>query len=189
MQKVITLREKAAIYAFVAGVLETWTDCFTVAMQDNEDVIRRRGGLATMVARWKARQDIKDLYLNAQRYFMERDDAAVQRWRRENPGTMEEERNDAPKVAGECVRIETPTNAGRKTVDYTDPKNQARKLNELINRADNTGEALDALKVIISTQKADRDAARDGRQVRAYIPMGCNDCPLYQSKAQGIKKR
>ena len=142
-----------------------------------------------MVARWKARQDIKDLYLNAQRYFMERDDAAVQRWRRENPGTIEEERKDAPNVAGESVRQESPTIAGRGSVDYTDPKNQARKLNELVNRADNTGEVLDALKVIIATQKADRDAARDGRQVRAYVPIGCNDCPLYQSKAQGIKKR
>ena len=191
MQKLITLREKAAIYALVSGALETWTDCFVVAMQDHEDVVRRRGGLATMVARWKARQDIKDLYLNAQRFYIDKADQAVEKWKRENPTHKDTEKGgneDAPGVLGDNVRTEPQTPGGRKTVDYTDPKNQARKLNELINRADNTGEALDALKVIIQTQKADRDAARDGRQVRAYIPMGCNDCPLYQRAAQKAKK-
>lgn len=188
MQKVITLREKAAVYALVSGVLETWTDCYVVAMQDHEDITRRRAGLATMVARWKSRQDIKDLFLNAQRYYLDKDAAAVERWKRENPTHETGGNEDAPGVLVDNVRTDNKTPGNRKTVDYTNPENQARKLNELVNRADNTGEALDALKVIIQTQKADRDAARDGRQVRAYVPIGCNDCPLYQRAAQGTKK-
>jgi len=70
-------------------------------------------------------------------------------------------------------------------VDYTNPKNQADKLNELINTADDPSEALDALKVIISSQRADKESAKQGRQVRTYIPINCTDCPLYQ----GVKEK
>lgn len=195
MQKPITTRERCAVYALAAGVVNNWTDAFIVSTQDHEDVTRRRGGLTTMVTRWKQRQDIKDLYLAAQRYFMERDDEAVKRWQREhpnnNPGnTGDLAGNQSGDGNGGNICTEAQPTAKRGTmVDYTNPVNQSKKLNELINRADNTGEALDALKVIIQTQKADRDAARDGRQVRAYVPISCNDCPLYQNAAQFAKKK
>ena len=72
---------------------------------------------------------------------------------------------------------------GARIIDYTNPENQTRKLNELINTASDAGEALDALKVIIQGQKADRDAAKEGKTVRAYLPVMCSGCPLYEKAA------
>lgn len=60
-------------------------------------------------------------------------------------------------------------------VDYSDPANQRRKLNELINTADDAGEILDALKVMISGQK-DGQAAKERKQVLAYLPLQCSEC-------------
>ena len=82
--------------------------------------------------------------------------------------------------------VRNESDAGRKgarIIDYTNPENQTRKLNELINTASDAGEALDALKVIIQGQKADRDAAREQKTVRAYLPVMCSGCPLYEKAA------
>ena len=81
----------------------------------------------------------------------------------------------------ECVHTEKPPILKSSNfVDYSSPAAQQAKLNELVNTADDPGEALDALKVIIQAQKADREAAREGRTVRAYLPQACTDCPMYQ---------
>ena len=71
-------------------------------------------------------------------------------------------------------------NQQSKFVDYSNPENQRKKLNQIINQASNSGEALDALKVIISGQKDDRQAAREQKQVKIYLPLICYDCPLYE---------
>lgn len=63
--------------------------------------------------------------------------------------------------------------------DYTDPAQQKKKLNEIINEAKDNGEALDALKVIIQGQKNDQESARDKQVQRFYTPLRCYECPLY----------
>ena len=68
--------------------------------------------------------------------------------------------------------------AGR---DFTNPENQKRLLNELINSATDPHDKLDAVKVIISGQRDDRQAAREQKQVRFYLAQRCTECPLYQS--------
>lgn len=175
MQKVVTLREKACIFAFAAGYIETWSDCFAISQEGDEGTIRRKAGFNSMVSRWKQRQDIQDTYINAQRFFYRREEQLKEELRQE----MAKEGREMEE--GGSKRTEAGPTAKRGAIDYTNPENQAKKLNELINRADNTGEALDALKVIISSQRADRDAARDGKQVRAYIPITCDNCPLYET--------
>lgn len=86
-----------------------------------------------------------------------------------------------------CTKNEKPAPVA-KFVDYSSPEAQRAKLNELVNTADDPGEALDALKVIIQGQRADRDAAKDGRTVRAYIPMYCAACPMYQKARKRAEK-
>jgi hypothetical protein len=175
MQKVVTLREKTALFALAAGYIETWMDCYVVASQTDEDTTRRKSSLSATVQRWKARQDIKDTYTNAQRFLFNRDEQTRQHYIREV------EKEGKTEMEGrESERIPEVLPGKRASIDYTNPENQAKKLNELVNRADNTGEALDALKVIIQTQKADRDAAREGKQVRCYVPITCDACPLYE---------
>ena len=89
-------------------------------------------------------------------------------------------KEEETKTRGESVHTKSRTQKG---VDYSNPLNQMQKLNELVNSSEDVGETLDALKVIISTQKADRESAREGKQVKAYLPMTCTNCPLY-NKAQ-----
>ena len=91
--------------------------------------------------------------------------------------------------AGGSVRTEPgPKLKNSKFVDYSSPAAQQEKLNELVNTADDPGEALDALKVIIQSQKADRDAAREGRVQRVYLPISCDSCPLYQKARKKVQK-
>lgn len=69
-------------------------------------------------------------------------------------------------------------------IDYSDPQQQRRKLNELVNTAEDQKEALDALKTIIATQKDDRDSARERKQIQSYLPIKCKSCPLYLAELQ-----
>jgi len=74
-------------------------------------------------------------------------------------------------------------------IDYTDPVQQKRKLNEIISNSEDDGDALDALKVIIQSQKNDTDAAKDKQVQRFYTPLQCRDCPLYQEAKEGMRKK
>ena len=97
---------------------------------------------------------------------------------------------DGKNSAWDNIHTENEKTPGRaKIVDYSDPANQARKLNELVNTANDPGDALDALKVIIQGQKADRDAAREQKTVRAYLPLSCNSCPFLEKARKKGEKR
>jgi hypothetical protein len=65
-------------------------------------------------------------------------------------------------------------------VDYSQPKAQLAKLNELINTASDPGEVLDAMKVLLSKQAELAPARKESPQVRAYLPLRCSDCHLYR---------
>lgn len=65
--------------------------------------------------------------------------------------------------------------------DFTKPENQKELLNEIINTATDSKDKLDAVKVIISGQRDDRQAAKEQKQVRFYLAQRCYECPLYQS--------
>lgn len=71
-------------------------------------------------------------------------------------------------------------------VDYTRPDAQKKLLNQLINSADDSKEKLDALKTIVSMQKDDREAAKDQKVQRFYMPLKCTQCPLH---ARAEKRR
>ena len=174
----ITHRERVALFALAAGYIENWTDCFIVASQENEDTTRRRGGLNTTVQRWKARTDIRDAFQAAKNNLFEHDEQI----RRIYQAELDEKggKDNGNDGTGDNERPEIRRGSRRGTIDYLNPENQAAKLNELVNKSESAGETLDALKVIIATQKADRDAARDGKQVKCYVPMSCDICPLYE---------
>lgn len=70
--------------------------------------------------------------------------------------------------------------------DYTNPEAQKRLLNHIISTSDEGKEKLDALKTIVSMQKDDRDAARDNKIQRFYMPLKCTECPLH---ARAEKRR
>lgn len=170
-----TQREKVAIFALAYGLVKTWTETFVLAYDGTPEQARERGGFATIVQRWKNRPDIVATFQDMQNLIYDRDRSNRLQGKKEGERLRDEERG------GESIRTKTEPPKGQ-GIDYTKPENQTAKLNELVNNADDIGETLDALKVIIQTQKADREAAKEGKVVRAYIPMTCNDCPLYKRR-------
>lgn len=74
--------------------------------------------------------------------------------------------------------------------DYSQPKNQLLKLNELIDTSTDPADQLSAIKTLIDRQAyITPDKTPQGNQVRAYLPLRCNACPLYQEKKQTIKSK
>lgn len=162
----LTEREKAAIFYLAAGMVRTWKEAYIIGHDKPAETISAQAGIDTSAARWKNRPVVIEQFRIFQNYFIERDE--LNRTQGNSDGNGEE---------GDNIRPDGLTFRG--FVDYQDPTNQSRKLNEIINGASDPGEALDALKVIIQTQKADRDGAKDNRTVRAYVPITCPECPLY----------
>lgn len=175
MAKEITDREKAAIIFNIYTGCDDWPRLYAIASDKPASEVLKDKYLSDRASKWKRSADV-------QRYLQEqRDRKAVA----DNAKRMEIE-----KMAAENERKKIERETGRPNfVDYTDPANQRRKLNELINDASDPGEALDALKVVISGQRDDRQAAREGRQVRAYLPLLCHNCPLYQKAQTKLNKK
>lgn len=166
INKRLTPGEIAAVYYHVFGGCEDWTLLYAIAdgRKDKQvyDINR------TTVSRWRNMDKITGL---VDKLKKERDRT------KSGPG----ENGSAEKGQEGSVPTEKgPNLKSSKFVDYSSPAAQQEKLNELVNTADDPGEALDALKVIIQSQKADRDAAREGRVQRVYLPISCDSCPLYQ---------
>lgn len=69
-------------------------------------------------------------------------------------------------------------------IDYTNPENQRKKLNQLVNNAEDSKDALDALKVIIQGQKDDRQAAQERKQTALFLPISCDICPLMERERE-----
>ena len=186
--KYLTKRENAIIYALAAGVVESWSEAYILAHQKPEEEIRKQTALYSTVTRWKQNPVIVNAYNSALALIKAREDKIKEEANRDKiqeSGTDEEETN-----AGDNVRTKGAKGAKiAGNIDYSNPAEQARKLNELVNTASDPGEALDALKVIISSQRADKEAAREGKRVVFYTPLRCKDCPLYEKAREKRGKR
>ncbi len=172
--KNVTEREKAVIFALAAGGIDDWKKAYLLSREYSTKEAEQIKSLSPTVTRWKQRPDIVETYRTAVQLLKAKEEILKEEgWRqaREEEGKEEEETGPA----------DNNRTQKRKTarIDYSDPKAQTDKLNELINTADDPGEALDALKVIIQTQKADREAARSQKSVIYYRPVRCNQCKLY----------
>lgn len=166
LNNTLSEREKAALYYHLFTGCKDWREIYLIATDQPINEARKDVNLSAYSSRWKTSGKVQDFLA------MERDKRAV--WEARERERIEQD----IKSAGESVRKDGKQKTG--FVDYSNPENQRKKLNELVNSANDPGEALDALKVIISGQKDDRQAAREQKQVRAYLPLTCQDCPLYQ---------
>jgi len=171
LNKRLTDRETAAIYLHVFGGVDDWRLLYSIAddgpQKDREKVDR------SLASKWKNSAKIIDLIEKVTREKY----AVIQAAEKEG---LDKGRAEM-RTGGGSVRADgAPISKGSRYIDFSDPSKQMDKLNELVNTADDPGEALDALKVIMQSQRADRDAAKEGRTVRAYLPLACTECPLYQ---------
>ena len=170
-KKDLTLKDKVAVKSLVFGIVLNWTDAYKIAYDGTQKDLEKIKYLPTIVSRWKRNPKIQDYY-NECFYLHKQEEERKRETILKEVGGKEEE----TRTKGESVHTKGRNPKG---VDYSNPLNQMQKLNELVNSSDDVGETLDALKVIISTQKADRESAREGKQVKAYLPMTCTNCPLY----------
>lgn len=171
--KNITEREKAVLYYHIFGGVTDWNLLYLLADNGNGN----GETIPQLVSKWKHSQKVENALTEIR-----------QKWALITAEFQEKGKAIAREEiikAGESKRTKTgnekPIN---EPIDYTNPTNQTKKLNELINTATDQSEVLDALKVIISSQRADKESAKQGRQVRAYVPINCTDCPLYQDIKQ-----
>lgn len=153
----LTFREKAAIrlYIYTGGDIGI-ADLYRVAYNGDETAIARIASIPSVASRWWRSAKVVDYY------------------------TREKATYDAKKEK-ERIQIEREVSARLSSpekveIDYSIPKNQIAKLNQIINDASDPAEALDALKVVISKQN-DLAPARKTEQVqRFFTPVQCRDC-------------
>lgn len=177
-----TDREKAAIFALAAGFLPDWTTAFIAADEKPSKTVASYSALHSNVSHWKNSAKVQRLLQDAQRWLGVRDqeqrDQATQEERRKM-----EEGSHAGK--SDCTE---PRNTAR-NVDYYDPAEQRKQINRIIQEAsDDPKTQLDAIKAIQQTQRDDRQAARDQKQVQSYLPLRCNSCPLMEKARKKLPK-
>lgn len=123
---------------------------------------------------------LKDLPACATRWWFS---ARVQDYYNEQLSIYQKKKeNERERIEKEAINRIKATEEGSKehgNVDYSDPRNQLRKLNTIVANSDDVKDQLDALKLLISKQTEIAPAKKNGPQVRAYLPLSCNDCPLY----------
>ena len=175
-KKDLTLKDKVAVKSLVFGIVLNWTDAYKIAYDGTQKDLEKIKYLPTIVSRWKRNPKVQDYYNECLYFHKQEEEKKRESILKEIGGNEEETRTKEESVH---TKSRNP-----KGVDYSNPLNQMQKLNELVNSSDDVGETLDALKVIISTQKADRESAREGKQVKAYLPMACINCPLYNKASK-----
>ena len=173
----LTEREKCAIFAYKYGILPDLKTAYLCADEKTTKELLNQVGLKSRVSAWSNSEKFKQYAEYCTRLIADKESNAVKRGKDEI--LQELQRGENPRGESESPKTQ-PAKAVTNSVDYSDPANQMRKLNDLVNTADDSGEALDALKVIISTQKADKEAARERKTVVFFTPVKCLDCQMYQ---------
>lgn len=181
----ITNREKAAVLLAAAGLVDDWTELYFIAEDKSRKDAESVQFVAASVSRWKNSDKIKKCLAEYTKLLADREaDARTE-------GRDEERRKET-----ERRRMEENERTERETgkpfaanIDYYDPANQRTQINRIIAESDDDPKTqLDAIKTIQQTQRDDKQAARDQKQVRSYLPLRCESCPLYaKAAAKAIK--
>ena len=179
-----TTREKAVILMIAAGLLDDWTEAYFAAEDKSKAECKKIQFPASSVSRWRNSEKVKNL-LSEYRQMLE-DIKANERLK----GAQSEREKDKKNNEGESERTENNQNRRiAERVDYYDPANQRRQINQIIQQAqDDPKTQLDAIKAIQQTQRDDRQAAKDNKIQRFYVPVTCKTCPLMERAAKKLTK-
>lgn len=168
----ITPREKAVILAVKMGILP---DIQTAFINAHDSAVKDAPikSLKSYSSKWWNSEKVTTFAAYIDRLIADRDADARRR------GAEEAEKKIFG--GGDQGESERTTATRAKAVDYYDPANQRREINRIIAESGNDPKTqLDAIKAIQQTQRDDRQAAQDRRQVQAFLPMRCQNCPLYE---------
>ena len=179
----ITNRERAAIMLHAAGIVDDWTELYFIAEDKSRKDAESVKFVAASVSRWRNSDKVKNCLAEYRKLLADREADARTEGRDDERRRKEEERS-------ESERKQTQSGARlAAAVDYYDPANQRQQINRIIAESgDDPKTQLDAIKAIQQTQRDDRQAARDQKQVQCYLPIRCNTCPLMQkARAKAAK--
>lgn len=166
--KPITTREKAVIVAMKLGIIPDQITAYKTAADKPAGDVNTKG-IATAASRWLKQDKIMIFAEYIDRLLSDRDADARERGR-------QEEREGKP-----SARSDRSEGKNEKSLDFYDPANQRRQINKIIQESsDDPKTQLDAIKAIQQTQRDDRQAARDQKQVQTYLPLRCESCPLME---------
>ena len=158
------------------GIIPDWKTAFIVADERKEKDVEALPSLVVYLSRWKNSTKVKTYLEYCHRLIADKEHDARER------GKDELRRGEDNEISpGGCERTENENKY--KAVDYSDPTARKTLYNQIIRRSiDDPKTQLDAAKVLEQLQRDDRQAASEQRQVRAYLPLLCHDCPLYQAE-------
>lgn len=167
MKNKITIREQSAVrlHIYLDGEVSP-SLLYRVAYPGSIDAVEAISDLPAVASRWWRSRKIQDFYTAEKALHDARKDAERKRIEAEAIHRIQAEKAGHTDTAG--------------MIDFSIPENQRKKLNQLINTATDPGEALDALKLIISKQNELAPEERRESPVRVYLPLSCQDCPLYK---------
>ena len=182
----LTNRERAAILLHAAGLEDDWTELYFIAEDKSRKDAESVKFVAASVSRWKNSDKIKNCLSEFRKLLADREaDARTE-------GREEGRRTEAERMERGGGSEPTESNRRREfaaPVDYYDPENQRKQINRIIQESsDDPKTQLDAIKAIQQTQRDDKQAARDQKQVRAYLPQRCETCPLYLKARERLTK-
>lgn len=178
-QKDISLREIAALYYHVFGDINDFQELYKIAYNDKIQNINY-SNLSDIASKWKRSTKVKN-YID---YLQEKKLEYKQKLKKEILKELEQEKekenikqlNEDSEHLKELEQFEA-----RKNIDYSNPKERQRQYNKIIARSDNDPKTqLDALKMFETIQREDKQAAKEGKSVRVYMPLSCDICPLYE---------
>ena len=172
----ITIREKAAIELYIRGIITRKPELYKIAYSDSLEQVENLAHLPSSATRWFASEKMQVALREAEAIYKDQ-------------ARRERERIEAEIMA--IVQRDKSTEGDQRDgmVDYSKPANQLRKLNELIHSAPDQKDELDALKVLIAqTSREPQERSPEGRQVHAYLPLSCYDCPLYLNAKSSRQK-
>lgn len=171
----LTIREIAAARLFVYGLESSPAKLYTIAHAGSLEAVEGFSALAANASHWLYSARIQD--------FIQKERAALDARRDQERRTIEAE----VLARVHAQRDGSVTDAGQ--IDYSDPRNQLRKLNTLINSSKDAGETLDALKVMIAKQSDLAPEKKTEPPVRVYVPLSCHECPLYKDAKAKLNRK
>lgn len=166
-----TDRENAVLFALAAGYLKSWTEAFILSRQEPEESKNNYKKLSSSVSHWKQHPVTVQAYNEILLTVQARDKKIIEDELKKLQTKQGPEDN-----AGDS---DSHSRKAKNAVDYYNPENQRNQINKIIAESgDDPKTQLDAIKAIQQTQRDDKQAAREGKTVKVYLPLTCDTCPV-----------
>lgn len=173
-KQIITEREKAVLRLQIySGGAYRNAILYRLAYPGSMEAVDQISDIDSTASRWWNSRKIQSFYQEAKAVIDAEREAERKRIESEVLTRLQSQEEGSQDLGG---------------VDYSDPRNQLRKLNAIVANSTNTDTQLDALKVLISkqTELAPEKRTAENKVQRFYTPLTCHSCPLYKEAKERL---